>query len=143
MRRTIWLLAGVLLCLVALGSDSPKEYDDKVEANNFQGEWHEVSADRNGVDVPRGKWSLVFRNGKYEGVTDHETDSGTYLLSGRSAILRLHLVSASGRNTCSSGKFLTRVEGDTLKLAYYMGAGEWPTSFEEKKVVVSAFRRVK
>ncbi len=29
MRRTILLLAGVLLCVVALGSDSPKEYDDK------------------------------------------------------------------------------------------------------------------
>jgi hypothetical protein len=28
MRRTILLLAGVLLSVVALGSDSPKEYDD-------------------------------------------------------------------------------------------------------------------
>jgi hypothetical protein len=29
MRRTILLLVGVLLSVVTLGSDSPKEYDDK------------------------------------------------------------------------------------------------------------------
>ena len=37
MRRTILLLAGVLLSVVALGSDSPKEYDDKKEVLALKG----------------------------------------------------------------------------------------------------------
>jgi hypothetical protein len=31
MRRAIMLLAGVLLSVVVLGSESPKEYDDATE----------------------------------------------------------------------------------------------------------------
>ncbi len=37
MRRTILLLAGVLLSAVALGSDSPKEYDDRTEVAGIEG----------------------------------------------------------------------------------------------------------
>jgi hypothetical protein len=39
MRRTIVLLAGVLLSVVALGSDSPKEYDDRTEVVDIEGTW--------------------------------------------------------------------------------------------------------
>ena len=39
MRRTILLLAGVLLSPVALGSDSPKEYDDKMVTVGTERAW--------------------------------------------------------------------------------------------------------
>ena len=39
MRRTILLLAGVLLSVAALGSDSPKEYGSDIEMEGVEGTW--------------------------------------------------------------------------------------------------------
>jgi hypothetical protein len=66
-----------------------------------------------------------------------------YVITGGPTIFRLDLVSASGKETCSSGKSLFRLEGDTLQLAYYSGGKERPASFDGKRVVVSSFKREK
>ena len=44
MRRIVCLSAGALLCAVALGSDSPKEYDNRAEESGIEGTWRWTTA---------------------------------------------------------------------------------------------------
>jgi hypothetical protein len=66
MRRTILLLAGVLLSAVALGSDSPKEYDDKTEVAGIEGTWQLTEDEFNGVKMkPCTQLVTSYRSGTY------------------------------------------------------------------------------
>lgn len=50
----------------------------------------------------------------------------------------------TGGGACnSSGHFLFRVNGDTLKLSYYNGAARKPETFGGKDMAVSTFKRVR
>jgi hypothetical protein len=67
MRRTVILLMGVLLSVMALGSDSPKEYDDKTEVKTLEGSWQQVAVEMDGRihAVPGNEArSVIFENGK-------------------------------------------------------------------------------
>ena len=67
MRRTI-LPAGMLLCVMALGSDSPKEYDDKTEYVGIEGTWRLTDVEYEGRKTnPYGKCvtTTTYRSGIY------------------------------------------------------------------------------
>ena len=62
MRRTLLLLVGVLLSGMALGSDSPKEYDDATQIDGLEGTWQAVSVENLG--------ELVFSDSSRSGTLD-------------------------------------------------------------------------
>jgi len=76
MRRTILLLAGVLLCVVALGSDSPKEYDDRTVYCGIEGTWQLAKVELGGRnEEPACQSVMSFHAGTWE---LKESDGGWY-----------------------------------------------------------------
>src|SRR5689334_19381814 len=111
MRRMIWLLAGVLLVVPSLGSDSPKGYDGAtIQEDDLQGEWRTVNRD---WTADRQSPDLTFRGGKYVAAVGGFAEVGTYTIdtSRRPAHLNQTTVSRFGplyRNC------IYRIDGDTL-----------------------------
>ena len=68
MRRFACLLAGVLLSVVALASDSPKSYDGETEAIGLVGKWQLTEREVRGVKENlgiQGRAVLTFRDGTF------------------------------------------------------------------------------
>jgi uncharacterized protein (TIGR03067 family) len=66
MRRTVWLLVGVLLVLPSLGSDAPKDYDGAVRTEDIEGEWRLVSCRFGGESASEGGRAIwTFRDGQF------------------------------------------------------------------------------
>ncbi len=66
MRRTLWLLAGVLLGVAALGSDSPKEYDDRTTVDPLEGTWRLIEWECNGnKSKPGRKFTNTYHSGTF------------------------------------------------------------------------------
>src|SRR5579872_446904 len=136
MRRTVCLLAA-LLVLPALGSDSPKEYDDRTEGPGIDGEWVIIGGTRNGRPVEPSASVLECRHGEF-------TWRGTYF-GGHYAFdlyqQPAHLDWTEGRATL---KCIFRVEGNTFWMAYFTHEnGERPSSFGGKGVEALVFKRIR
>jgi uncharacterized protein (TIGR03067 family) len=131
MRRTI-LLAGVLLCVVALGSDSPKEYDDRTEYVGIEGTWREIEFEQNGKkEKPTRQHVLIFPSGS-SFMLDDPTRNPHHL--GR--------FSQDGPLKGQTIMFLYQIEGDTLRIATTFN-DRCPQGFNDKGSFVFTYKRVK
>lgn len=144
MRRTIWLLAGVLLCVVALGSDSPKEYDDKVKVNTLEGAWWLTREELNGNKLNSSEHEmLIYYKGTFtRDFGDGKTKSGSGRIETTYNPPHLDWILANG-----DIKYIYQIDGDTLRLASkpgrLPGETERPQGFNDKGLYVCTYKRVK
>jgi uncharacterized protein (TIGR03067 family) len=140
MRRTVCLLAGVLLVVLGTGADAPLGYDGTAERDELQGEWHLVAVRFNGEESAFAGVGIVFRAGNFGGILPSERTLGTYRAdTGRTpAHLDLTKTSDGWTRAC-----IYRVDGDTLWVANENSYKNRPKGFDGKDVVLCIYRRVK
>jgi uncharacterized protein (TIGR03067 family) len=141
-RRTILLLADVLLCVVALGSDSPKEYDDKVKANELEGTWELSALECRGTNLSSSQLTLTVRDTTYTSSSNGISHSGYCHFDSSRTPATLDLILSSGKDKGKTQMRIYEVKGDMLKIA--SGGGlQYPHGFNDKDVVVWTYKRVK
>jgi uncharacterized protein (TIGR03067 family) len=144
MRRTILLLAGVLLSVVALGSDSPKEYDDKTDVVGIEGTWRLIDGEFNGEKIkPSTQLLMTICKGNYTiAELGGSTERGNYRID--TTRKPPHLDRSPSINS-GAEKFIYQIDGSTLKTAGIATADEVrrPQGFNDKGVVVLIYKRVK
>jgi uncharacterized protein (TIGR03067 family) len=108
MRRTILLLTGLLLSIVALGADSPKEYDDRTTVDPLEGTWRLVGHDNILTTYHSGTWTIDNGEG--------EPWRGTYRIDTTSKQPHLHRFYANGPYKGNTIKVIYQIDGDTLRI---------------------------
>jgi len=134
MRRIVCLLAGVLLVVPSLGSDTPKGDDGATEIDRLEGTWRATGK------KPE-EWSITYRGGRYR---IDETHRGRYRIDATRTPPHLDLVPEAGTQGTKS-IFIFQIDGDTLRIAWRLPPNEAvpPQTFDEKGVVTATYQRVK
>lgn len=147
MRRLLFLFA-VLFVLPLLGSDSPKEYDDRATRNDLEGRWELVEHHYKGVKQELLPHSTM--------LTFHSTTSDFELGRGDSWPGPWRGIYRSDA-TCHPAqldwtlkawkltlKQIYRVDGDTLKVARNPDDfDKRPQGFGDKDLEIETYRRVR
>src|SRR5262245_13693195 len=144
-RRIVCLLAGGLLVVPSLGSDSLKEYGDAAEPDELQGTWALVLQvyDHRQAIAPAVEGSEVesFRAGRWE-KRDPEW-SVTYRTDASRRPAHLDAPFPAGHRQRGMMRYIYRRDGDTLRIAFGDDLSIRPRSFEEQRIFVSTHKRVK
>jgi uncharacterized protein (TIGR03067 family) len=144
MRRTILLLAGVLLAVAALGSDSPKQYDDKTELAGIEGTWRRIETELGGRKINLGGDVRTFRNGTYTiNWSDSDMWQGTYHINQTFTPHHFDWIPSRGDYKGQTLKCIYQIDGDTLKIANKIVGEERPQGFNDDGLAVSIYKRVK
>ena len=145
MRRIFCLLVGVLLVVLSLGSDSPKEYGDAAEPDELQGTWALVLQvyDHRQATAPAVEGSEVetFRAHRWE--KGDPQRSGTYTTDASRRPAHLDAPFPSRHPQQGMMRYLYRIDGDKLQIAFGDDLGIRPRSFDEPGIFVSTYKRVK
>ena len=148
MRRIVWLLAGVLLVMLSLGSDSPRGYSDgATEADELQGTWQWIGDEFNGRKVEtKLREVLTFRNGTYTShYSDGDTFRGSYRLDPTRKPPHLDEVPSNGPYQGQTVKYIYHLDCDTLRIAFMAAKDDMrrPQGINDKGVYVETYKRVK
>jgi uncharacterized protein (TIGR03067 family) len=129
MRRTGWLLGGVLLAVAALGSDSPEEYDGRIQVlNPLRGRWRplkvEVAYTRGGKIICTGDATaeIVFEDNRYlwgwgDQYSRLESSRGVCTVDPSKGPGHLDLTDKTGPLAGTTRRCIYRIDGDTLQIA--------------------------
>jgi len=140
MRRTVCLLAAVLLVLPSLGSDAPKEDEGAAVRDDLQGTWQVVGRENDGNDIGPEDSQLTFLpSERYQ--WDSEKRPGTYRIDASREPAHLDLTRI-GRYGPVTQKCIFWRNGDTLRIACRTKEGERPKDFREHKLLVYTYRLV-
>jgi uncharacterized protein (TIGR03067 family) len=138
MLRTVLLLAGVLVCVVALGSDSPKEYDDAtMQVDELQGTWQGVAVEIDGSRA-RAPKELAFRSGAWQISEAGPLPLGRYMTEAGRKPAHLDM-----RGANETVEYIYRIDGETLRMARTKNGTPRPKSFDDKDLVTFTFKRVR
>ena len=133
MRQFVYLPAGVLLCVTALGSDSPKEYDGRTQVPNpLQGRWRplkvEVADKKGGKIICVGpEWAdVVFKDEKYvwgwgDQYSRLTASQGICTFDCSRSPGRLDLADTTGAAAGETRRCIYRFDGETLEIASTTG----------------------
>jgi uncharacterized protein (TIGR03067 family) len=145
MRRTVCLLAA-LLVLPSLGSDSPKEYDGATARNELEGTWERVSAAPVGekavISLP-GECVETFRDGRW--VYRHKgrvISEGVYTADSTRRPCAFDESTTAEHEAGITRRFIYRLEGDTLRIAFVPGSREYPKNFDQTGAWGATWKRV-
>jgi uncharacterized protein (TIGR03067 family) len=146
MRRTVLLLAGVLSTLVVLGSDSPREYDDKTGVVGIEGTWRLTEIEVNGrrKAKPNIVCITTFRG---DTCTSRWSDGSTfrerYCIDSAQKPSHLDLIASEGAST--TRKCIYQIDGDTLRVEsrYDWNRTGRPQRFNEASDFVLTYKRIK
>jgi uncharacterized protein (TIGR03067 family) len=148
MRRTVYSVCAVLLVVVGLGSDSPREYDDKTEVAGIEGTWRFTESELVGHKKWKAEWEEV-RYYRRETYTYNgrvgETDRGRYRIERTRKPSHFDYTPSNGYHQGQTIKCLYELHGDTLKIAE---RATWddvrrPLGFDEVGVIVRTYKRVR
>jgi uncharacterized protein (TIGR03067 family) len=139
MKKLPPLLVAVLT-LTLLGSDSPKDYDDRTQLAGIEGAWRRVEVKVNGqVQNDPGDPGLIFRGQKFEWTGGGGGPKGTYTFNTSHRPAHLDMKATDQPvNEC-----IFQVDGEVLLLAFRRTGTGRPKNFEEQEVWVETFRRVR
>lgn len=143
--RRLSLLLSVLFVLLLLGSDSPKEYDDKAELDDIHGSWRWVSTAHGGKvwDVPDGQY-LTFRDHRYEWTQPGFCPAGNYKIDTRWRPAPVDMTRTNGpESERVTYRYIYRIDGDTLASAASENQRERPSGFSGVGVTIFTYKRVK
>jgi uncharacterized protein (TIGR03067 family) len=143
MRRFACVPAGVLLCVLALGSDTPTEYDGRTKMSNpLQGRWRHVqlvvAGEAGGkIICTAPEWAdLEFQDEKYawnwgDGYSRLTSSMGICTLDPSVSPRRLDLTDLTGQAAGETRRCIYRIDGDTLEIASTTGhPADRPGKFE-------------
>jgi uncharacterized protein (TIGR03067 family) len=145
MRRTSLLLAGVLLGVVALGSDSPKEYNDATgQGSDLEDSWLIISNKFNGVeDLPFATSVTTYRGGYFSTRYRPGTETGgTYVVDTGPHPAHLDLVKKFDDGGRIS-QCIYRIEGDKLWIGFPQKGDDRPKNFDQKGIDICFYKRAK
>jgi uncharacterized protein (TIGR03067 family) len=155
MRRFVCSLAGVLFCVVALGSGPPKEYDGRTQVlSPLEGRWRplklEVTDKKGGKIICAGPaWAdVVFQGKRYiwgwgDGYSRLTSSRGTCALDFSKSPGRLDLTDTIGAHAGVTRRCIYRADGETLRIASTTGQpANRPTSFDGP-VTIYTLKRAK
>jgi uncharacterized protein (TIGR03067 family) len=130
------LILAVALACVALASDDPRDYDDRVTMGSLEGTWRGHSGEDNGVRIPAAQLEdarLIFKRGNSaELIEGGHTQPITYRAEPSRRPAHLDLVMSDGKGKGETIQLIYSIEGDTLKLALFTGNGGMrPTEFKK------------
>jgi len=135
--RHLSLLFAVLFVVPLLGSDSPKEYDDRAEEAGIEGDWLLVQTEEDG----NGFAVLPDHVYSYRASTFHWSSGawGTYSVDHRFRPTRLTERSTMGYTQRS----IFQIDGKTLRVAYLKSGDDYPDGFRDARGLhVEVYRRV-
>jgi uncharacterized protein (TIGR03067 family) len=132
----------VLLASLVFAANEPR-YDDTMEHDALAGVWECVVVVSDGKVMNYGPRTETFQNGKFTYQTDGTRGGGSYRVDPCRRPAHLDEVYEDNPSKPLTWRHIYRIEGDTLWLAYLPRGEVRPTSFEDKGVVVSMFRRVR
>jgi uncharacterized protein (TIGR03067 family) len=145
MHRTLLLLTGVLLSVMALASDSPKDYDDATQIDGLEGTWQAVSVEGTGgfFRTPP-EWRMIFRDGKFTWTGRGIAPKGSYKVDANKKPAWLDITRADLPAAEDIVKCIYRIDGDLLKIAWPID--ERAQIFDikgDRRQSVSTFKRVR
>src|SRR5690242_5712976 len=139
MRRIVSLLAGVLLVVPSLGSDSPRGYEAATAGDELHGTWREVEA------VSPFEWT--FRGGQYvwkgQSPAGPFSRAGTYTIVPRRKIGYLDHPRGDDRLDAPTWNGIYELDRDTLRIATRRCSAEMPESFDQDELTIWTLKRVK
>jgi uncharacterized protein (TIGR03067 family) len=144
MRRIVWVLASVLLVVLSLGSDVPKEYDGATENGNLQGTWQVIA-----VELPsqgrhwKAGWVQTFRDGKCWPADGIWLSVGTYTTDASHKPARMETTDLEGQDQGRIRKYIYRIDGDSLRIAWEDERETYPETFDGDDVFVITLKRMK
>jgi uncharacterized protein (TIGR03067 family) len=130
--RPVLLLLPVLCVLALLGSDSPREYDNRTEYTGLDGTWQMVDAAI--VLTCRGS-TWKFNTG------GRDSWRGTQRIDITREPHHLDLYYENGPYQGKTLKCIYKIDGDTLTIAGY-SAEKRPTGFQEAMILISKYKRI-
>jgi uncharacterized protein (TIGR03067 family) len=145
MGRTVFVLSIALLCGVAMGSDSPKEYDGRTEVAGIEGTWRLTEAAVGG----RSGFTIVtqvifFRSGLVKINGRGDTERGNYRIDRTPNPLHLDWMPSNGDFKGQTLKFIYQIDGDTLRMARMdSDLSLHPQGFNGEDVLVETYKRVR
>jgi uncharacterized protein (TIGR03067 family) len=145
MRRLSPLFA-FLFVVPLLGSDSPKEYDDKAEIVGIEGTWRFSELEHNGEKVDLvTRWVTTYRGGTYTTNYGHgDTVRGCYRIDPTRNPPHLDRLPSSGPCKGETNKFIYQIDGDTLRVAgFYLIELPRPQGFNDDDISIWTYKRVK
>ena|SRR5579872_2978577 len=147
MRRYSPLL-GLLVLVLACGSDSPRGYSDAATADPLHGKWRVVSVEVDGRRLPPHWFSgtlLVIRGGQFFWMMDgHTLSCQSYRFDARGQPARLDRTERDDVfQTTETWREICQVEGDRLRIARGVKPGDRPASFSDSGIAVMTLERVK
>jgi uncharacterized protein (TIGR03067 family) len=138
MRRTVCLLAVVLIVPPSLGFDSPKAYDGAtVQVDELEGTWRLVAVEFNGIKMVSDHLVYAFRSGTITfKVRGAETWRGSYRTDPTRKPSDLDMYAT---------KWIYQIDGDMLWMAYvpFKFRDSRPTGFDDQGISIQTFKRVK
>lgn len=155
MRRIVCLLAGVLLPILSLGSDTPKGYDGRTQVvNPLNGTWRplkvEMTSNGGGKIICAGpEWAdIVFQDGKYawnwgDQYYRIESSRGTCTFDPLKNPGHLDLSETAGTYKGVTIRCIYRMDADKLEIASMTGHPEMRPGCFEGPVTVYTLKRKK
>jgi len=145
--RRLSLLFAALLVLPLLGSDSPKEYDDRTETAGIEGTWRAMEYEFKGTTgKPTRQCVMTFRGGTLTSPwSDGDLWQGSYRIDPTRQPPHLDWIPSKGFYEGTTLKAICQIDGDTLRIAYFDGrfTKQRPQGFNDKGVIVWVHKREK
>jgi uncharacterized protein (TIGR03067 family) len=128
--RSLHLPIAAMLVVALLGSNSPKEYDDRAQDGAIEGDWLLVRVEICGTTMDAGPYSpCISRGGKFRWAGQDE-DTGTYSVDNRFRPARLTEHTTITDSTYTN---IYAVDGNTLRVAYFRPGKEgYPPDFNDR-----------
>jgi len=145
--RRMSLLFTVLIVIPMLGSDSPKEYDDRTETVGIEGTWRLTEYQFSGYQKETYPFRCVitFRRGAYW--SDNGENGkfypcpGTYRIDSTLKPSHLDLLPSKEPYKGQTLEWIYEIDRDTLRLAGTFT--KRPQGFTNKRVLVVTYKRVR
>jgi uncharacterized protein (TIGR03067 family) len=142
--RTVYVLCAVLLAIVALGSDSPTEYDDRVKMDELEGTWQRTETEWYGQRQRFGLLSVeTFHQGTYTEEGDYAPVRGNYRINTNCKPHHLDTFPSSGPHKGRTFKYIYEVDRGMLRTAIGPYGDERPKGFNDEGVIIRIYKRVK
>jgi uncharacterized protein (TIGR03067 family) len=135
--------------MVALGSDSPKQYDDTTETDGLQGTWRLVSLYLAGSEVRPTNSFITFRGDRWSSSSDGQiTSEGRYWTHKHRMPSSLHVRYTAGPGKGETSGYIYRIDGDWLIEACVQHGEALPKGFHHDPdnglhYIYSTYKRVK
>jgi uncharacterized protein (TIGR03067 family) len=146
--RRLSLLFAVLVVVLLLGSDSPRDYDDKVKiVDEVDGTWKLIWIEYGGL-IAGCRKDLVMNCSKGTYIVNYggvEEERGCYRIEPTRKPPQFDYTPSNGEHQSQTSRCIYEIQGDTLKIVEMplWGDTRRPQGFKDKGVRILNYKRIK